>query len=56
MNGFRCLEPDKVTYTIVKWRYFYSQCSRIQNALGICSSTSGGYVPAITVCNQRLFA
>jgi hypothetical protein len=42
-------------YTQVTWLYFYSQCSRIQQALGICSSKSGAYVPAITVCTQRLF-
>ena len=53
-TGFACFTQDK-TCTCAKWKYFYSNCSRIQNALGICSSTSGAYVPAITVCNQRLF-
>lgn len=41
--------------TCSTWRYFTAQCTRRQAALGICSTTSGAYVPAITVCNQNLF-
>ena len=41
--------------TCAKWKFFTAQCSRNQQALGLCSGTSGAYVPAITVCNQRLF-
>lgn len=41
--------------TCAKTKFFYTQCSRIQQALGICSAVNGAYVPAITVCNQRLF-
>lgn len=36
------------------WKYFAPTCSRIQQALGICQGTTGAYVPAITVCNQRI--
>ena len=43
------------TCTCAKWKFFTAQCSRNQQALGLCSGTSGAYVPAITVCNQRLF-
>jgi len=41
--------------TCAKIKFFNTQCSRIQQALGICSALNGAYVPAITVCNQRLF-
>lgn len=37
------------------WKYFTAQCTNIQQGLGICSGTSGAYVPAITVCIQKLF-
>jgi hypothetical protein len=43
------------TYTQAKWKYFYSNCTRLQQNLGLCSASSGAYVPAITVCIQRLF-
>lgn len=42
--------------TCAQWKYFTAQCTRIQQALGICSGMSGAYVPAVTVCNQRLFS
>lgn len=50
----RCKKSDG-TYTTVTWKLYYPQCSRILQALGICSSQAGAYVPAITVCNQALF-
>lgn len=53
-KGFACLKQD-ASCTCAKWKYFYSNCTKNQNALGICSSMSGAYVPAITVCNQRLY-
>lgn len=51
---FRCKKDDG-SYTNTTWKYYLAQCSRIQRALGICSGTSGAWVPAITVCNMRLF-
>lgn len=53
-KGFACFKPDS-TCTCAKWKFFNANCTRSQNALGICSSLSGAYVPAITVCNQRLY-
>lgn len=50
----RCKKPDG-TYTTTRWLYFYPQCGRILQALGICSAKAGAYVPAITVCTQRLY-
>ena len=50
----RCKKSDG-TYTTVTWKYFYPSCNRISQALGLCSSTNGAYVPAIIVCYQRLF-
>ena len=50
----RCRKNDG-TYTTVTWVYFYPQCSRIMQAVGICSARKGAYVPAVAVCNQRLF-
>jgi uncharacterized delta-60 repeat protein len=52
--AFKCLK-DNGTCTCAPWKYYRAQCSRIQQALGICSGTSGAWVPAITVCNMRLF-
>ena len=52
--AFKCLRTNK-TCTCAKWKFFTAQCTRNQQALGLCSGTSGAYVPAITVCNQRLF-
>jgi hypothetical protein len=52
--GFRCKNVDD-TYTTTTWKFFTAQCTRNQQALGICSGVSGAWVPAITVCNLRLF-
>jgi hypothetical protein len=38
-----------------KKRLFAPNCSLSQSNSGICSSVNGAYVPAITVCRQRLF-
>lgn len=50
----RCKKPDG-TYTTIRWLFFYPNCGAILQSLGQCSSTAGAYVPAITVCTQRLF-
>lgn len=50
----KCKKPDG-TYTTTNWLYFYPNCGRILQSLGICSAKAGAYVPAITVCNQRLY-
>ena len=52
--GFRCRKDDG-TYTLTTWKFYYTNCTTRQQALGICSATSGAWVPAITVCNLRLF-
>ena len=52
--GFRCKKSDG-SYTTTTWKYFTAQCTKNQQALGLCSGTSGGWVAAITVCNLRLF-
>lgn len=51
--GFSCFTTKACVCT--KWRYFPPQCSRANIVAGTCSSIGGAYVPAITVCNQRLF-
>ena len=50
MTNFKCKIP--VGYTYVKSRTFYTRCKRGNS---FCSSYSNAIVPAITVCNQRLF-
>ena len=59
MTNFKCkitlmdsLGQRRVGYTYVESRTFYTRCKR-GNIL--CSSYSNAIVPAITVCNQRLF-
>jgi hypothetical protein len=52
--AFKCYVGVTSSCTCAKWKFFTAQCSRIQQSLGICSGTSGAYVPAITVCNQKL--
>lgn len=39
-------------YTCATWRKFKVSCPKINS---LCSSLSEAYLPAITVCNQRLF-
>lgn len=36
----------------VTWRLFYAQCPKLNQ---LCSRWSKAYVPAVTVCIQRLF-
>jgi hypothetical protein len=48
---FRCKKPNGV-YTNVTWRFFLANCAKPNQ---LCSATSGGWVAAITVCNQQLF-
>lgn len=48
-------EFDNPIISTVTWKYFTAQCTRVQQGLGICGGTSGAYVPAITVCAQKLF-
>jgi hypothetical protein len=52
-TGISCLTNS--TCSCRKWQYFYPKCNRLQQALGICSGKAGAYVPAVTVCSQRLF-
>lgn len=37
----------------VTWRLFYPACGRLNQR---CNALLGAYVPAVTVCLQRLFA
>jgi len=46
-----CEKPDG-TYTCATWRKFRVSCPKVN---GQCSSLSEAWVPAVTVCNQRLF-
>jgi len=46
---------NSASYTTASWRYYYPRCSKVLQSLGICSSSAGAWVAAITVCNQRLF-
>ena len=48
-------EYDNPIVSTVTWKYFTAQCTRIQQGLGTCSGTSGAWVPAVSVCAQRLF-
>jgi hypothetical protein len=47
-----CRKPNGVL-TKVTWKYFLADCDIRKNRL--CSPLSGGWVAAITVCNQQLF-
>jgi len=50
----RCKKDDG-TFTTTTWVYYYPQCTRANVVSGLCAGKSGAYVPAITVCIQRLF-
>jgi len=50
MTNFKCKTPLGYTYT--ESRVFYTRCKYKSNS---CSSNSNAIVPAITVCNQKLF-
>jgi len=47
----KCLKSNGVT-TCTTWKYFLVQCPKVNQQ---CSSLSGAWVAAITVCNQALF-
>jgi len=53
--AFKCYVGVTESCACARWKFYTAQCTRIQQSLGICSGTSGAYVPAITVCNQKLF-
>lgn len=56
--GFPCRVPTDANpsnCTCATWKFFFPQCTRSQIASGTCNGRAGAYVPAITVCNQRLF-
>lgn len=38
--------------TCAQWRYFYVTCPKLNR---LCSTTSGAWVAANTVCQQRLW-
>lgn len=48
----KCLKSDKSTYTCATWRYFLANCPKTNQS---CSSLSGGFVAAVTVCSQGLW-
>lgn len=50
MSTLKC--KYKNSYTNVSSRLFYTRCRSFQT---LCSSTSSGYVPAITICSENLF-
>jgi hypothetical protein len=50
----RCKKEDN-TYTNTTWKFYTAQCTRNQQALGICSGVSGAWVAATVVCSLRLF-
>ena len=52
--AFKCYVGVTESCACARWKFYTAQCTRIQQSLGICSGTSGAYVPAITVCNQKL--
>jgi uncharacterized delta-60 repeat protein len=54
-SAFKCYVGTTQSCTCSTWKYFYPNCTRLQQALGICNGNAGAYVPAIAVCNQRLF-
>lgn len=39
-------------FACTTWRFFKVSCPKINR---LCSSLSGAYVPAITVCRQKLY-
>lgn len=59
-NSFRCgvCETDSngiqtCEYKNITWRFFFVNCPKSSFN---CSAQRGAWVPAITVCNQRLFS
>ena len=56
-KGYKCIytQDSKTKCRCSTMRMFAAGCARSQESSGLCSSMSRAYVPAITVCNQRLF-
>lgn len=54
LSTFKCLYKTKSisSYTNTSSKIFYTRCKAGQS---LCSARSGAYVPAMTVCNERLF-
>jgi len=50
--AFKCFVGSDKSCTCATWKMFYPKCKRSDL---ICNGRSGAYVPAITVCNQKLF-
>lgn len=53
-NKMKCKKPDG-TFTTVTYKFYYAQCTRNLQILNLCSGSRGAWVPAVTVCQQRLF-
>lgn len=53
--SFKCFVGVEASCVCAKAKYFYPKCKRSGVIAGTCYGKSGAYVPAITVCNQRLF-
>jgi hypothetical protein len=51
VGSLRC-RKDNGTYTCVTWKIFYAACHRGQFN---CNTNSAAFVPAVTICAQRLF-
>ena len=54
-SAFKCFVGTTNSCTCSSWKYYYPNCTRANIVSGLCSGKSGAYVPAIVVCNQRLF-
>lgn len=39
---------------VVPYKFWYGNCTRVQEGLGLCSSVNGAWVPAVTVCKEEL--
>jgi hypothetical protein len=54
--GMRCLcgtgDSGESLYSYVTWRLVYPSCSKMNQ---MCNNLAGAYVPAVTVCQMRLF-
>ena len=51
-SGATCLSPNNLVTRNVVSKVFYPRCPKVNN---FCNPKAGAYVPAITVCNQRLW-
>ena len=53
-SNFKCYVGKSNSCSCSQWKFLYPQCTRSNYVNGLCQG-SGAYVPAITVCNQKLF-